>query len=800
MAEQEAKVVFSESGSESVVGAFKNVGAEAGKASSSVGSAGSAIKEVGGGMKSAASNIAQTATAFATLAISVVNTWRSYRDLGDAQLAVDKANLRVTKTTQAVAAAQKLVNQIKASAGKTDLKAVANASALALRETNLKKAVKDGSKTRLEAKKEQDAINLARSKQGTDKAALLAKAEQDLKNKTEQLGLVTESAAQKQKHFNDSQQDFYLSLLPTAISTIATTVSGFESLKNVFAGGGGLIGSLSGIGLILGGASIALLAYQNNWLGFKDVVGGVIDWVKERFGVWKDTIAQVFNLIKSGDWKGAFDLIRLAALKFWEDLKKSVPFFGAISTLINSIAHGQWDMAFGQIKQAAIKFWDEMKIAVPLLADVETIITDISEAKWGDAFQAIVDVAVKIFNDTFGKGIAFLFGDNWKLGLDAWLVLQEMEAKTKKRSLILQYAITINAAITELTGIDIMKWFKDHPITGAIPFFGGITMMVDDPKFRGSVAEGTLLIIKAIGEGLTRIAGLMDPYIAGLFVEKNWTDAVESTKQSFINAGKDIWKHIFDGIGQGLTDQNWLELFGKIPLNIQEWTKKTMPETFKTSRQAATAGPFQQAREKLGVEINPIVPGNIWAEWGFQAQKALGLIHPTITPQVNDDPVKAWTTTTLPQTMTNAKAVVTPTANNTKMKATLKTDLDKVMRGHYPIPFDANMSAAEKKWQAFAKKVQMTTLQVKIAGTAVNIKKGSQRGAYGPSAQGGMHQTLSRDTLIQAHKGEQVDIDHPAKQARKIGNGNTNIRVFIGNTELKQLIHYTVNEDQGISK
>ena len=91
-------------------------------------------------------------------------------------------------------------------------------------------------------------------------------------------------------------------------------------------------------------------------------------------------------------------------------------------------------------------------------------------------------LATTVFNETFGKGIAFLFGDNWKLGLEAWLLLQEMEAKTKNRSLILQYAITLNATITALTGFDVLKWFTDHPITTKIPFFAGITMMVDDPS------------------------------------------------------------------------------------------------------------------------------------------------------------------------------------------------------------------------------------------------------------------------------------------------------------------------------
>ena len=65
-----------------------------------------------------------------------------------------------------------------------------------------------------------------------------------------------------------------------------------------------------------------------------------------------------------------------------------------------------------------------------------------------------------------------------------------------------------------------------------------------------------------------------------------------------------------------------------------------------------------------------------------------------------------------------------------------------------------------------------------------------------------MHQTLSRDTIIQAHKGERVDIDQPAKMSGVVGSGGkgVNVKVYIGNEEFKGYIHTTVNEDQGNSK
>ena len=97
---EEAKVRFSESGSQQVVAGFKNVGAAAGSAATNVGQAGNAMKNVGTGMKSTLSSIGQVAGAFATLSLSIVSTWRSYRDLADTQIAVNTSNIKLTNSIQ----------------------------------------------------------------------------------------------------------------------------------------------------------------------------------------------------------------------------------------------------------------------------------------------------------------------------------------------------------------------------------------------------------------------------------------------------------------------------------------------------------------------------------------------------------------------------------------------------------------------------------------------------------------------------------------------------------------------------
>src|SRR6185503_1231215 len=95
-----AEVQFKASGQQQVVGAFKSVGDSAATSTTKIQQNSNAMKTMGQGMKNSVSGIAQVGTAFATLSLSIVGTLRAYRDLSDAQLAVDKANLKVKKTTE----------------------------------------------------------------------------------------------------------------------------------------------------------------------------------------------------------------------------------------------------------------------------------------------------------------------------------------------------------------------------------------------------------------------------------------------------------------------------------------------------------------------------------------------------------------------------------------------------------------------------------------------------------------------------------------------------------------------------
>jgi|GEM_PF-5693236 len=801
MGEQEAKVKFSEIGSQSVVTGFRNVGSAAGGATTNINSAGNALKTIGTGMKSSMQSVGQMASAFATLSLSIVGTWRAYRDLTDAQLAVDRANLKVSKTTEAIRKTEQEIAKLKKEAARGGLENQRKTIDIMNAEKKAAEARKKYGKNSLEAADAELKIAEAKAK-GTEGSKKLTDAENKLQLQKEQLGIATTNAGEAQERFNDIQQNFYLSILPTALSSFGLLTQAFSGFRGVLTGGGGIVGALGPLGIGLTAISLAVIAFQTNFLGLRDKLGAAIQWIKDRFGDWQKTIMDVFNLIKSGDWGGAFNLIKEAALKFWIDLKTSVPFFGFIEGVIANIRNGEWGKAFEMIKQAAVQFWTDMKKAVPFLADVEKFITDISQAKWDDVFNAIVNTATTIFNETFGKGIAFLFGDNWKLGLDAWLVLQEAEAKAKNRPLILQYAITINAAIKEVTGVDILKWFKDHPLTGSIPFFGGITMMVEDANFRDSVTKGAMQIVSALGIALSAVARLLDPYIADLLKPETWTAAIDKVSSDVMKIGQAVWDWIFKGMQGGVGKQDWTKLF----IDIEKFMKENMPKTTEQLKAGAAVGPLAQTR-KAGIELNPFVPDNWYTRFSHDIQSRLGIAKPEIKPLVNDDLLKAWTGQSLPAIMKSAKPEISPTVNHTALKTSLDTQLKKVFtRGGYVVPkidVDANTKPADQAAKEQVKAINNMKATIKVgivAAGSVKASAGLSGGVHLHS--GGMNETLTRDTLIYAHRKENVQISSPS---RTIQNGSTdgkvlNITINLDGAPIYSNIRYALNDLQGTIK
>src|SRR5580765_7501808 len=551
-----AEVQFKAAGSQQVVSAFNSVGTAAQTSSTKVQQNSTAMSSLGKGMKSSVAGIGQVTTAFATLSLSIVNTYRSYRDLGDAQLQVDRANLKVSKTQNAIRLLEKDIAKDRKAGAKGSLDYAIASNKIAVAEQKLAKDRKDGKHTTAELKGEELAIAKMR-KEGVGNTQQLSDKETKLQLLREQLGVATTNAGEAQERFNDIQQNFYLSIAPLAISTIGTLTTAFSGLKGMLTGGGGLIGGLGPIGLILGGITLAIIAFKTNFLGLRDAIGGAIKWIQDRFGAWKDTIQQIFGLIQKGDWAGVFNLIRVAAVKFWIDLKRSVPFFGTLETIVNAIKEGKWSVAFDAIKKAAEAWWKDMKKAVPFLADLEKFLDDIQNAKWDEVFKTIAKAAKAAFDQTIGVGIEWLLGKNWKLGLEAKMLEVENEAKQRGTSVPIEIAREINVSIIKVTGIDVAKWFKEHPLTTeVIPLsLGGISLAIEDPTFQAALAKGAKIIIDALGAALAAGAKILDPYVAKLVSALSWDNLVTAVNTAGAKI-KQAWKENAPDTQQAIIE-NW---------------------------------------------------------------------------------------------------------------------------------------------------------------------------------------------------------------------------------------------------
>lgn len=821
-----AEVQFKASGSQEVEGAFKSIGSAAQDSSTKIGQNTNAMKSMGQGMKSSVSSVGQVATAFAALTLSVVATWRSYRDLGDAQLAVDKANFKVQKSTQAVAGAQKLVAGLKAGMKKTDLESVAATSKIIAREEALKKKLKDGSITRKAAKAEQDAINLARSKVGSDKAAELAKAEQDLKNKTEALGLATESASLKQKHFNDSIQDFYLSLLPTAISTIAGVVSVFEGMKNTIGGGGGgLIGSISGIGLVLGAASVALLAYKNNWLGFRDAIGGVIDWIKARFGLWKDTIEKVFNLIKGGKWGEAFEMIKKAAIAFWDDLKRTVPLFGFVDSIIQKIKGGDWEGAFHDIQLAAFKMWEDLKKQVPFFAGAEVFVKQLFSGDFSGAFTTLAAGIKTGLESVFGKDAVGSFQE--KIGTMI----------NSAKNILSQFAFDLNApggAISQINA-GFAKLGQGDIAGGFSGIASGIQTGLDAASntinnwvlsnfginlagLEGSAKAIGDKILTGIKTGLTFVARTwIDPILVALLDPQTWITGFIAMGGFFVKIGTALYTAIGTALGNAAKDPKgtatwWADLGNGIWTGLSDWFTTNIPGATKALQGMAKSllDAVETAKadfNNLGVAIwNAIIEGIRTFTGGGMSPFGGALdalkknpvelpFKPVITPEGKKS-IETW-----PKTI---KPLELPTDLNTKpADKSAGVFKNKVERQSYIAKLKATTQQADQSLKQFVNKVNNTTATVKIR--AVATAQARTMFSAGAHFQHGYQGTVKRPTMFMAGEGgrpEDVTVRPRGSVQRGGGGGggSTHITISFEPAEFAQFIRYRINDNQGVVK
>jgi hypothetical protein len=778
------------------------------------------MKSMGQGMKSTVSGIGQAATAFATLSLSVVATWRAYRDLGDAQIAVDKANLRVKKTTEAIRKSEAEVAKLKKESAKGGLEQVAATHKIQLMEQKLAADRKSGKKTALELKVEEDAINLAR-KEGVPSSKKLMDAENKLALQKEQLGVQTDVAKEAQERFNDTQQNFYLSIAPLAISTIGTLATAFSGLKGMLTGGGGLVAGLGPIGLILGGITLAIIAFKTNFLGLRDAVGGVIDWLKARFGVWKDTIEKVFNLIRSGDWNGAFAMIKEAAAKFWEDLKKSNPFFGAVETLVNNIRNGKWSDAFNQIRNAAVFFWTELKKAIPFFGTIETVINNITAGDWEGAFKTI--------GESIMKGLGALGGEDLVLKIQRLRDTAVAEFNLMKDSLTKKGGPLdlIQQGLAKLGSGDFAGGFSQI-WTGLDKAIGIATARLADwvklnfgidltQLYNQGLAIGNQ-VLNGMKAGLTFVARTwIDPILVALLDPQTWITGFIAMGGFFVKIGTALYTAIGTALGNAAKDPKgtatwWADLGNGIWTGLSDWFTTNVPGATKALQGIAQSllNAVETAKAdftNLGIAIwNAIIEGiRTFTGGGLSpfggALDALKKnpvelpVKPIITPE-GKTAIETWT---------KQNPIQLATGLNTK-----PADKDagvfknKVERQSYIAKLKATTQQADQSLKQFVNKVNNTTATIKIRAVAqAGTTKGFSAGAH---FQHGYQGTVKRPTAFIAGEGgrpEDVTV-RPRGSVQRGGSGggggSTHITVSFEPQEFAQFIRYRINDNQGVVK
>jgi hypothetical protein len=563
---------------------LKSMGSEAASSASKVKASGLGI----------GASISLVTTQLVSTANSIINLKRQWEDLTRAQNNVKQSGYTLASAKGNLENA--VIKLGKAQAGT----AGASENEIKIAKLQFKEDMKNA-KSKLDVMKAHEKLNKVLNQGGKD-AGKITIATNNLERAKRRVASASINEKEAQQNLKRAYEDFYLQTIPTAIGIFGS----FATMIATFQTSGGLSGiatSLLKFSPILIGVGAAFAAVATNFLGFRtflenlgrdignavpalkpfleliEALGSALGLTDKDINLNKalqnftkglqpiiDGFKTFIDTIMKGDWNKLFTMLKRAALEAWHYIKQNVPFFGDIESLVNKLKSGNWKGALLQIWVAAVSVWKTIKEAFPIFGDIENIVNDIKAGKWGEAFQKIVDVAKEIFKNTFGKGIAFLLGDNWQLGLEAFLKLQEAEAVAHKRPLVLQYAITINSTITAWTGIDVMKWFTDHPITGAIPFFGGITMMVDDPKFRGSVALGSTIIINALGAAIVRVAQLLDPYIADMIGKIDFSG--KDVLKALTDAGQKLWDGLFKSIGDAANKADWGKLITDAILHI----------------------------------------------------------------------------------------------------------------------------------------------------------------------------------------------------------------------------------------
>ncbi len=460
----------------------------------------------------------------------------------------------------------------------------------------------------------------------------IAKAENGLTTARLNAGKAIRNEKQGQIDLNRAHEDFYLSIIPNVISGIGTMAGVMQVFKGVTITAGGALKTFI---LPLAGITLAFAALKTNFLGIttffqnlgKDIGNAVpalkpflelIEGIFATLGIGDTSKAKGLNniakqfmdsfkplidffktlidTIMKGDWEGAFNTIKEAAMAFWESLKKEFPFINWVDQLLTDMKNGNWANAFANITRAAQVFWEDLKVKVPFLGSIEWFILKIKEGKWEEAFAAIGTALVDAW-ETVKEKVPFF------AGVEAFILA------IKNGDWAGAWAIVAKGAVDALGAIfgpdTVTKWVQQlQQIPAKIIAIMNMPgqnagqkvlnildaiIPTDIKRFGAQMATWAIWFITELANqikiGLTGLAHLyIDPFLVNFFSEEAWKTAITA----FAQAGLQIVRFLLAPIIEAFQNPEEAGKAGGAFIDgLVEWFETNLPKTTEAARMFA---------------------------------------------------------------------------------------------------------------------------------------------------------------------------------------------------------------------
>ena len=811
--------------------AIKKVGDEATNTNNKLKTTTSTVDQVSKSTTSLGSKLANagkqfsgTITNVAALGSTVVNLKRQYDDLSDTQIRVDKTQLKVSRSAEAVRAAQGKLNDAVKKYGKgsaeaqkaqLDLTQAQEASTLAV--TMNGEALEDQQRAY-----ENFAMNLAPTilTAGSSITSMFkeiggTKGIGGLANKLKTLGT-------SMKGIGGTIATSLSGGTTAATKSIGDLTSKITDLGNVGKGGGGalnnLIGSKTKITGLLGIAAAAGVAY----IGIQKI----FDLMEQKKNIQidlgkidpKTQLAPVATLQKTivDVTKNKEDL----ATKFWDFMKK-----GPIGAAIWGPTTDKVATEVIKSLESSIERQKQIDILTPLFKNIEKSgLPPSAKASAEATLQKIIDIyknasnfknadftatTTGILTKLFDQFDTQLHSGSWSEGLSGSLltefnkVWQAVEAQIKLKP---------TAPMTALFALDA------KPISASNDILGKYAATIKN--FGATVANAGTQVATAAApiNYLTGLVGKMREAFTSIHTGAEFTGLTKA----FAIDPKPI-AQTGDAIG-------------KLANQISNFSTKIDPGAAKIAAYASQARFLDENLKPLGIEFDQVAAALEKANAGLAASGS-GLSNYQIGINAAVTSVAEWNTQSQikiaqdTQELTSIKKLAQSygihtgaVGNNIEVLKLLIQAQQAAAQGNMAMAasFLSAAKAAQNATKAIDAAAKAAQRQ-RMVGSGVKVPKGTT--VNGPvttyhgqkyyttptitgyryvtpkgkikrhkTAQTGMHEFLKEDTMITAHKGERADIDKPGR------GGSTHITISFEPAEFAQFIRYRINDNQGVVK